>query len=72
MKIYIVVALFALAGFAYADDGAANSPSKDSSVAAKDDGKPGKKDDADSVKPSTKLSKGVTRKSTTPRKAGGS
>src|SRR2546425_11237158 len=33
----------------------------------------GKKDDMDSgVKPSTKPSKGVTRKSTTPRKAGGS
>ena len=33
----------------------------------------GKKDDADSgVKPGTKPSKGVTRKSTTPRKAGGS
>src|SRR5437870_868431 len=30
-----------------------------------------KKNDADSVKPSTKPSKGVTRKSTTPRKAGG-
>jgi large subunit ribosomal protein L17 len=32
----------------------------------------GKKDDMDSAKPSTKPSKGITRKSTTPRKAGGS
>jgi large subunit ribosomal protein L17 len=32
----------------------------------------GKKDDTEGPKPSTKPSKGVTRKSTTPRKAGGS
>ena len=32
----------------------------------------GKKDDTDSAKPSAKPSKGVSRKSTTPRKAGGS
>ena len=32
----------------------------------------GKKDEGDAAKPSTKPSRGTTRKSTTPRKAGGS
>ena len=53
MKTYFVVALLALAGFVYADDGAANSDGKDDTVAAKDASKDsGKKDASDDKLPS--------------------
>src|SRR5437764_581596 len=53
MKTYIVVAFLALAGFVYADDGAANSGGKDDKVAAKDANKDnGKKDGNDDKLPS--------------------